>query len=118
MESLKPLGYLYVITGIIGIIGAVVATLWMYGYIGTPLSDETIDLLHQSGTIGLLLPLLWVSAIATTWAGVGLLHNLRGAWTMTLILGFLSLFSFPVGTFIGVYTLWKLFKKPSQERLP
>ena len=39
-------------------------------------------------------------------AGIGLLNQQRWALIMALILGCLKLLSFPIGTAIGVYSIW------------
>jgi hypothetical protein len=43
-------------------------------------------------------------------AGIGLLARQDWALTMAMIVGCLKLFSFPVGTAIGVYALWVYFE--------
>ncbi|HNV28252.1 MAG TPA: hypothetical protein PKJ83_03880 [Cyclobacteriaceae bacterium] len=39
-------------------------------------------------------------------AGYGLLNNKKWALTLALVLGCFKLFSFPIGTAIGIYTIW------------
>lgn len=43
-------------------------------------------------------------------AGYGLLKRKSWARILTLVLGVLNLFSFPVGTAVGIYTLWVLLQ--------
>lgn len=38
--------------------------------------------------------------------GFGLLQNKKWALTLLLVLGCFKLFSFPIGTAIGIYTIW------------
>ena len=38
--------------------------------------------------------------------GIGLLNNKSWAMLLVLILGCFKLFSFPIGTAIGIYTIW------------
>ncbi len=47
-----------------------------------------------------------VIALPSLIAGWGLLNNRTWALTLALIIGCLRLFSFPIGTAIGVYTIW------------
>jgi len=42
--------------------------------------------------------------------GVGMLYNKSWAFTLILIVGIFSLVSFPMGTAIGIYTLWTYFR--------
>jgi len=43
--------------------------------------------------------------------GISLLNNKKWAMTLLVIVGFMSLFCFPIGTALGVYTLWVFFKE-------
>lgn len=38
--------------------------------------------------------------------GIALLNNKKWALTLLLVLGCFKLFSFPIGTAIGIYTIW------------
>jgi hypothetical protein len=49
-----------------------------------------------------------VGAIAGALAGWGLLDRRPWARTLAIVLGVLALFDFPLGTALGVYTLWVL----------
>jgi hypothetical protein len=49
-------------------------------------------------------------------AGIGILNNKKWALTLALVLGCFKLFSFPIGTAIGIYTIWvysEYHKKPT-----
>jgi hypothetical protein len=45
-------------------------------------------------------------AIPSIIGGIGLLNNKSWALTLLLVLGCFKLFSFPIGTAIGIYTIW------------
>ena len=47
-----------------------------------------------------------VIALPSLIAGWGLLNNKSWAMLLALIVGCLRLFSFPIGTAIGIYTIW------------
>ena len=49
-------------------------------------------------------------------AGVGLLQRKSWSRILALIVGFLNLFNVPIGTALGVYTIWALMN-PDAERL-
>src|SRR5262249_36919247 len=51
---------------------------------------------------------LMLSAAAGALAGWGLLDRRPWARTLAIVLGVLALFDFPLGTALGVYTLWVL----------
>jgi len=48
-------------------------------------------------------------------AGVGLLQRAPWARILALIMGFLSLISFPFGTALGIYTIWVLMASGAEE---
>jgi type IV secretory pathway VirB2 component (pilin) len=54
-------------------------------------------------------------AIAGVIAGWGLLTHQSWARVLTIIVGIISLIHFPLGTALGIYTLWVLFP-PESER--
>ena len=49
-------------------------------------------------------------------AGIGLLQRKSWSRILALIVGFLNLFNVPIGTALGVYTIWVLMN-PESERL-
>lgn len=55
-------------------------------------------------------------------AGWGLLRRKPWARTLGLLIGFLNLFAFPVGTLVGGYTIWVLMQDETRallgERVP
>lgn len=50
--------------------------------------------------------------------GIGLLNHKKWALTLLLILGCFKLFSFPIGTAIGVYTIWVYSENHKQVAQP
>jgi hypothetical protein len=48
-------------------------------------------------------------------AGIGLLQRAPWARVLTLVIGFLSLLSVPVGTALGIYTIWVLLSAGAEE---
>jgi hypothetical protein len=48
-------------------------------------------------------------------AGWGLLQREPWARVVTLVVGFLTLFSIPLGTALGIYTLWVLLPTQSDD---
>jgi len=83
--------------------------------------------LHEYGAppeapTGFLRPLLSVIAVFILakaavgfMAGWGLMHREPWARVIALVLGFISLFNIPLGTAVGVYTLWVLLPAQSQQ---
>lgn len=52
-----------------------------------------------------------LAGLTYTAGGFALLANLQRSWRIALPCAALSLFSFPIGTPIGVYYLWYYFKR-------
>ena len=59
--------------------------------------------------------LILSKAAASLIAGLGLLQREPWGRTLTLVVGFISLFNIPIGTALGVYTLWVLLPAQSDE---
>jgi len=59
--------------------------------------------------------LILAKAAAGLIAGLGLLQREPWGRTLALVVGFISLFNIPIGTALGVYTLWVLLPARSDE---
>src|SRR5215471_1845659 len=59
--------------------------------------------------------LLLLKALAGFAAGWGLLQRESWARPLTLVLGFISLINFPIGTALGIYTIWVLLSSGADE---
>jgi hypothetical protein len=59
--------------------------------------------------------LVLVKAAAGFIAGWGLLQREPWARVVTLVVGFISLFNVPIGTALGIYTLWVLLPTQSDD---
>ncbi len=64
------------------------------------------------GVIGLT---ILIKAVAGFAAGYGLLRREPWGRMLTLVLSFLALFNFPLGTALGIYSLWVLFPAESER---
>ena len=114
MEQHVPiLGWLYVVgNAFFLVVGAFVFLLlaglapvvdepearWALGLVGT--------------TVGLLIAALSVPGLL---AGYGLLTRKPWARVLTIVVGILGLINFPIGTAIGIYTLWVLTQPAATE---
>ncbi len=54
-------------------------------------------------------------AVPSIVGGVALLNEKKWALTLLLILGCFKLFSFPIGTAIGIYTIWVYAEQHKQQ---
>ncbi|MEO9869121.1 hypothetical protein [Ekhidna sp.] len=67
---------------------------------------ENIMLLVSSIVQTIFILLLIFSALPSFIAGIGLLQNKTWAPVIALIAGCISIFSFPIGTAVGVYSIY------------
>lgn len=77
---------------------------------GPPVPARFLHLLLSSIAI-----LVLAKSAAGFAAGWGLLQRLPWARVLSLIVAFLALFSIPLGTALGVYTLWVLLPSQSDQ---
>lgn len=70
------------------------------------------------GGLGMALVLIPLAyAVLCLMAGLKLMARKQVGKTLAIITSILSLFSFPIGTAIGVYALWVLFQKETDQLL-
>lgn len=101
---IKVLGFLYIIAGAI----LIVLGLLFLGIIGAVSASQ--HMFSMGGVIGTAVAAFFVIlSIPSIIAGVGLLKRREWARILTIVLGVLHLFGFPVGTALGIYTLYVLF---------
>lgn len=74
---------------------------------------EAAGILAVIGITGLIL--FVALALPGVIAGYGLLKRKPWARVLTLVLGVLNLFSFPIGTAVGIYTLWILLQNDAND---
>jgi len=83
----------------------------MVGHVGLGWPFERLVPAVFSTIAGFLL----VTAAAGLAAGWGLLERQPWARVLALILGFIALLHFPIGTALGIYTLWVLLPAESER---
>ena len=81
-----------------------------------PTDRKDLPILLAYGAALALLPL--VSAVWDLAGGIGLLKHKRWARILVLIGAVPELFMFPVGTAIGIYTIWILMQKETIQLFP
>ena len=112
-QHVNVLGWLHIVgNAIMLLLGCFIfALLWG---IGAATGDlEATRILGIVGTtVGALLVVLGIPGIV---AGYGLLR--RKAWgrILAMVVGFLGLVNFPLGTAIGIYTFWVLLQEAATE---
>jgi hypothetical protein len=109
-RNVRTLGILWMIYAGLRLMGSLAATTfarftWNY-WDDVPFFVP--GLLRGIGT-GLL-----IVGVVGALAGWGLMERRPWARTLAIVLGVLALFSFPVGTALGIYTLWVLVPSTSE----
>ena len=114
-DHLKIVAYIRIGLGSLFLVAAVVlfALLAIPGIVSG--SRDDIAILAAYGLALALLPL--VSAAWDLVGGIGLLKRKRWARILVLIGCVPELFAFPVGTAIGIYTIWVLMQKETVQLL-
>ena len=114
-QHINILGWVYIVLGALGLLAAVFVLLGTVG--GGLLSGDAQAALITSGVgffVALIVSVLSVPNIIGGW---GLLKRRPWARILVMILGALQLLSIPVGTIIGIYTLWALTRPEAQSLL-
>jgi hypothetical protein len=113
METhVKVVGWLWVILGALTLLGALCAVVSIAG--GGLISGDQDALLATGITATVLGLFLILSGAVNLIAGVGLLKFKPWARILALILAILNLLAFPIGTALGIYTLWVLLTKETE----
>ena len=108
MDShVKALGWLWVISGVLSIGAALCSGASIAG--GGFISEDQTAIVTTSVFAFLCGGSIIVGAIFDFIAAYGLFNYRSWARILAIILGILNLFLFPIGTLLGVYTLWVMF---------
>lgn len=114
METhVKVIGWLYILLGILGILGAVLLFMLIAGsglISGDELAIQITTLV--AFVIGGFLFLISVPGIIV---GIGLLQFRAWARILGIVLGLLNLLALPIGTVLGIYTIWALLDQGTTE---
>ncbi|HCM76775.1 MAG TPA: hypothetical protein DIS90_10360 [Cytophagales bacterium] len=112
MESHKKvLGILYVVSGSLQMVilfGLSMFVSTILALIAQNVEPDEVIILELVTKIIQFLPATIVIffSLPTIIAGIGILYKQKWAMILALIMGCFKLFSFPIGTALGVYTIW------------
>jgi hypothetical protein len=113
METhVKVAGWLWTIMGALSLLGALCAVVSIAG--GGLISGDQDAILATSIVATVSGGLLVLSGALNLVAGIGLLKLKSWARILALILAVLNLLAFPIGTVLGIYTLWVLLTKDTE----
>jgi hypothetical protein len=116
-RHLQTLSILWIVWSVLHVLGAVVLLI-LANTLFTPFgpfrgSHEVPRIVQPIlTTVGIV---LLVQALAGIAAGWGLMDRQSWARVLAIVLGFVALPSFPLGTALGIYTIWVLLHSRGEE---
>ncbi|HEX8162860.1 MAG TPA: hypothetical protein VF538_13400 [Pyrinomonadaceae bacterium] len=117
-QHITILGWLYVAFGILGLLGGLLVLLGAgIAGVAAGAKGEAGAGLLAGGILFFVSILIAVLSVPNILAGWGLLKRKSWSRVLAIVLGALSLLSIPVGTLLGIYTIWALTKPESQALL-
>lgn len=112
-QHITILGWLYVVGHAIFLVIGAFVFLLLIGLAPVTREPEPMWILTLVGTtVGLLMAALGLPGLLAGWS---LLTRKPWARVLTIVVGILSLVNFPIGTAIGLYTLWVLTQPAATE---
>lgn len=110
MEShVKALGTLYIILGGLGLLGSALFFIILVGAGLISGDGEALAVTTLVGTVSAIL--ITMISLPGVICGMGLLQRKPWARVLVLVLGVINLAYFPLGTALGIYTLWVLIHR-------
>jgi hypothetical protein len=107
-KHVRIIGVIYIVFGCLYALAGLVFLTGMTTLADLVEDDVAEAVLNFSGfTLGIILLILAALQIA---AGVGLKKYENWARILTIIISVIGLFSFPIGTILGIYALWVLLR--------
>jgi hypothetical protein len=123
-KHITVLGILHIVMSSFALLAGIII-LVIFSGVGVLLTQvDSVDAMEGQAAAGiifllgtLLAGLLLLISVPGIVAGIGLLRRKEWSRILAIILGFLNLLNFPLGTALGIYTLWVLFKPEAIEYL-
>lgn len=110
---IRTVASLHIALSIIGFLGAIILYS-ILNLIGNFVDDQNAQMI-LSIVANALVVFLFVLSIPGFIAGLGLFKHKEWARIIILIISALKLLSFPIGTAVGIYSIWALIQKESIE---
>ena len=108
VRDLTILGWLYLVMGVVSLVGAALSALAIFGSGPWAFSSDIQRTLIDAGYGTVMLSILVIAALGTIVTGIALLRRARIARFLAGMFAALGLLDFPFGTMLGVYTFWVL----------
>ena len=111
-QHVRILAWLFLVYGALLLLIGIVCGFFIFG--GGMISGDRTAMLATGGMAMVIVIVLFALSVPNLIAAWGLFRFRPWARILAIILGVLHLFSFPLGTALGVYTLWVLLSAPTQ----
>lgn len=113
MEAhVRILGVIYIVFGVLCVLGGVIVFAAIAGGGWISGEEDAIAITTLVGSI--LAGAALLMSLPSLIGGFGLLKKQNWARILVLVLGILNLLNFPIGTALGIYTIWALASKESE----
>jgi hypothetical protein len=114
-NHIQILGVLYILFGLLGV---VVAVIFFDALAGRGPIPGKMKLIFSTSGFGSVLALFFVLvSLPGIIGGLALLMRKSWARIWVLILGFVNIFNIPLGTMLGIYTIWVLMSEEATNAL-
>lgn len=112
-QHVTVLGWVYIIMNALVALTGLCITPFIFG--GGLLSGESEAIVVTSIVATFVFGVMMALSLPGILAGWGLLKRKSWARILTIVLGVLNLTSFPIGTIVGVYSLWVLLQHEASD---
>lgn len=104
-KHLNLLGILYIVLGVFHIFSILIGAIFLFGfgYLGGFMDFGFVKVI-----IAFVFGFIVLVALLGIVGGIGLLKGQSWAKGLVLVLGFILLINVPLGTLLGIYTIWVL----------
>jgi len=118
-QHVKILGILHIVFGALGVLGAVAALLIFGGVSALIAADHSSDSLAAVPILGLIAGFVFILILALSLpgliVGIGLMQFKPWARMGGIILSAFDLLGFPFHTALGIYGLWVLLNRETEQ---
>jgi len=120
METhVKVLGVLNIVSGVLGLLGAIILMIVFGGVVGLigadarEGADVAVPIIGVTGAVVVLF--MVITSLPAVIIGYGLYRIQPWSRIAGIVLSIVSLLWFPLGTALGIYGMWVLFSKEGQR---
>jgi hypothetical protein len=116
-QHINVVAALNIALGVLGIVIAIIAFMFLAG-VGLLVANEDPNAMPILTLIATIIAgFLFITSVPDVIGGIGLAKRKSWARILVLILGVLKLINFPLGTIVGVYSIWVLMQDETVQLL-